>query len=100
MGRGLVLWTKNSLHLLLLPSQPLSYVIVWALLLKRCASALCCPRPNRERGGGGDGTPPVSLTPVSMLVSLSLPTLSPCHGVLPAGEGTRPCPSVAAHSSN
>lgn len=57
VGRGLVLWTKNSLHLLLLPSQPLSYVIVWALLLRRCASALCCPRPNRERGGGGGRDP-------------------------------------------
>lgn len=58
------------------------------------------PPPEQRAGWGGDGTPPVSLTPVSMLVSLSLPTLSPCHGVLPAGEGTRPCPSVAAHSSN
>lgn len=63
------------------------------------AQALCLPE-QRAAGGWGDGTPPVILTPVTMLVSPSLPTLSPCHGVLPAWEEPAPCPSVAAHSSN
>lgn len=54
VGRGLVLWTKNSIHLLLLLSQPLSYGTVWALL----AQAPCtvpCAAPARTEGIGGTG---------------------------------------------